>query len=242
MSEHSKSLIEPGDNDVRAPRRRRFRLQFSLATLMLFVTLVAWLVSQWTTSQKLKETTEKLQDATVELQKYRDELGYLTITDSNKVHAIGVLTPGSLKWQWRMYLPKNRQFKLHTICAGIPEDGVPTRGTSGMYGDIQSGEFLLDASVGKDQQARWVLKTCRDGRDDATISVSSWWIERDQWALTIEGVKPHKMESVAPGAPMVLLRLRAHQIEERKDGTWRSRAPDKPCDGVMIWIDEVTSQ
>ena len=51
-------------------------------------------------------------------------------------------------------------------------------------------------------------------------------------------VNPGRTQTFEPGEPIVLLRLRVHEIVEKTDdGMTSSRAPDDPCDGLMIWID-----
>jgi hypothetical protein len=132
--------------------RARRRLRFSLATLFLLFTMIVLLVAAWTASRRLDV-------ATTELQKYRDETGHLTISDRQQVYAIGVQVTGSLEWQWRVYLPEDRQFRLHLVTGEVPKTGAPGPGGAiGAYTPFhRSGEFLILAKVEKNARGSWVL-------------------------------------------------------------------------------------
>ena len=219
---------------------RRLRPRFSLATLILAATIVCLLVALWATWRRLKETRLELAWAQSELQKYRNELGYLTITDPNKVHAIGVRTPGRLQWRWRVYLPKNRGFRLHAVTGAVMKDRIPGPGRRmGRYSPIPSGEFLLHAYVDKDHDGQWLLFV-DEPRGTGSVSIpenEGPWVGGEA-EFTIEQVGPGTTQSFEPGAPVVLLRLRVHRIvEKRDDGTTSLRASEEPGDGLMIWIE-----
>jgi hypothetical protein len=220
---------------------RRLRPRFSLATLILAATIVCLLVALWATSRRLQETRLELALAQDELQKYRNELGYLTISDSNKVHAIGVRTPGRLRWRWRVYLPENRRFRLHTVTGGVPKDGIAAPGKrTGMSSTIQSGECLLHAYVERGHNGKWLLfvdKPSGSGSVSIPENEGRWVEEGLGWS--IQQIKPGSMQVFEPGRPAVLLRLRVHTIvEKHEDGRTSQRAPEEPCDGLMIWIEE----
>lgn len=220
---------------------RRLRLRFSLATLILVATIICVLVALWATSRRLEETRHQLASVQDELQKYRDELGYLTITDPNKVHAIGVRTPGRLQWRWRVWLPGNRRFRLHTATGGVPQDGISGFGEIVfMSSTIRSGEFLLHAYIEKDHKARWLLHVeVPSGGGSVFIPENEGpWVGGEA-GYNIEQVRPDRTHSFQPGAPAVLLRLRVLTIvEKHDDGSTSYRAPEEPCDGLMIWIEE----
>jgi hypothetical protein len=222
----------------------RLRPRFSLATLLLVATIVCVLVALWATWRRLQETRIELASAEDELQKYRDEMGYLTITDPNKVHAIGVRTPGRLQWRWRVYLPENRRFRLHTVTGAVPKDGIPgPGGRIGMSSTIQSGEILLHAYVERDHKGQWLLHV-DDASGGGSVSIpenNGPWVGGEA-GFTFEQVRPGNTQAFQAGAPVVLLRLRVHRIvEKQEDGTTSHRAPEEPCDGLMIWIEEATS-
>lgn len=209
-----------GSTDSRRPVRR---LQFSLATLLLFSALAVLLVALWTTSRRWK-------DDAAELQKFRDQVGELTISDPDKVHAIGVPTVGALKWQWRVYLPRSRRFRLYLVTGKVPKNGTsgPGKAVPSMYSPIRSGEFLLSASVQKNYRGDWVLGASAPDWNGSSPFQNEDWLNRG--GRTISQIGLGKTQSVDPGTPMVLVRLRVDQ---------GGRAPETPCDGLMIFIQEM---
>jgi hypothetical protein len=158
----------------------RRRLQFSLATLILLVTIAALVVALWTTSQRWKKDV-------AELQKLRDLVGELTISDPDKVHAIRVPSTGQLKWQWRVYLPAGRQFRLRLITGDVPRAGVPAPGKAvGMYGFLDcSGEFLLSANVEKNRRGTWVLAaSAPPSWDGSNPFPNDEWLSGGGWSIS----------------------------------------------------------
>jgi hypothetical protein len=165
-------------------------------------------------------------------------MGHLDISDPDKVHAIGLPMTGSAKWGWRVYLPKNRQFKLYSASGRIPSVG--TAG-SFMSTGLPLGEFLLYASVQKGGDGRWEVATGRAG-GGGVVGIAGSWPDEGRWS--IEGVRPEEPQTVEPGKPLVLLRLRAlEEVQKAADGTptaWS--APKGDSGGVMLWIQEVNSK
>ncbi len=180
--------------------------------------------------EKVVELTDLLHNAMGELQKYRSEAGHLTISHHNKVHAIGVQVTGSLEWKWRVYLPVSREFRLHLTTGEVPNAGAPGPGEAiGAYTPFhRSGEFPILAKVEKNHRGHWVLAVSTPDRKLSSPIQNDDWVERG--GRTVSEIKPGKTQPVAPGTPMVLLRLRVDQ---------GGNAPETPCDGLMISIQEI---
>ncbi|MHC4400798.1 MAG: LolA-like protein [Planctomycetota bacterium] len=169
-------------------------------------------------------------DATAELQKHRNEAGHLTLSDREEVHAICLRARGSLEWLWRVYLPESRDFRLHLITGSVPKTDVPGPGwATGAHTPIdRSGEFLILARVEERSRGTRMLAVTRPGRKLSSPIENEGWLKRGGW--TISGITPGKTQSVAPGTPMVLLRLRVDQ---------EGSSPETPCDGLLISIEEI---
>ena len=206
-------------SDSRPPRR----FQFSLATLFVVFTIAAVLIAGWAASRRLD-------DAAAEIQKYRNEVGQLTIADRQRVHAIGVRVTGRLEWKWRVYLPENRRFQLRLVTGGVPQRGTPEPGESlGSSMPFQgSGEFLVLAKVEKDYRGEWGLAANTPDFVVFSPIPSFDWLQRGGWGASEIG--PGGTNSVEPGQPMVLLRARIGQ------------QPPTPCDGLMVLIEEIEAK
>jgi hypothetical protein len=185
-------------------QRNGHRLRFSLATLLLSAVIAALFIALWTTGQRWKKDAR-------EVQKFRDQVGELTIADPNRVHVIRVPLAGSLKWAWRVYLPANREYRLHLATGDVPKDGLPGPGEAmQMYSPIHCpGEFLLSASVEKDYRGNWVLAANAPGWNGSNPFQNDDWLNRGGW--TTSEIELGKTHSVAPGMPIVLVRLCADQ-------------------------------
>jgi len=179
---------------------RRFRFQFSLRTLILAITLAALLVGLWTTSREVRQ-------ARIELAKYRRDVGYLEISDPNKACARAVRTAGSMNWEWRIYLPEERSFRLRVLSKDIPEKGIP-EGGRGTSTSLPSGEYLLKAVFQKNLLSGWAFSVSVPGKGESfgVGKEDTGWIGR--LATTWSSGVGEETVSVDPGAPLELLRLR----------------------------------
>jgi hypothetical protein len=197
-------------------------------------------------------TSYQLHQVRQEARRLRDELGYLTITDNRKLHAIGLASYEgftSKSWRWRVHIPAGRRFRVCYSYEDIPEEGVPTD----MYHffDTVDGEFIFSASAVRDPAGAWSL-AMGTRYDPVKYPQSRWeslkslgrslpipnaaWLE-DNLPMGWYSVGSRTTESVEIGEPLVMLRLR------RQKGTHVTQTNDpNPTDGIMIWIEEVNSR
>ncbi|MGD0088477.1 MAG: hypothetical protein ABSE73_01025 [Planctomycetota bacterium] len=100
-------LAQPnGVSVISAPAKPRWRLQFSLRTLVLLtITAGALLLfgMSYRETLALREETKRLRDA----------LGVLTITDSKKVHVVAGRTDEDKVWRWRVFCPVKSQLRVY---------------------------------------------------------------------------------------------------------------------------------
>jgi hypothetical protein len=211
---------------------RRLRVQFSLSTLILLFTIAALLVGLWTTSREVRE-------ARVELKKYRRDVGYLDLSDPNKVCARALRTAGNLRWEWRIYLPEKRRFRLCFLSKDIPEKGIPDRGP-GARTSLPSGEFLLKAVAEKNLISGWAFSVSSPGTA-ASFGIAE---EEGRWigrAPTWSSGVGEETLSADPGAPLELLRLRVPKSTTTKQGTLQTTdhsSSPQPSEGLLVWIEE----
>jgi hypothetical protein len=167
-------------------------------------------------------------------------MGYLHISDPDKVHARAVRTVGHLKWEWRVYLPENRRFRLNFLSQGIPEKAIPAQGCSSMS-SLPSGEFLLKAVLEKNLQAGWAFSVSFPG-SGVSFGIpeenARWIGQSPGWSSN--GV-PEEVVSLEPGAPLELLRLRVPNNPGKQGGALtidQSSFPQESA-GLLVWIEEV---
>lgn len=218
---------EPPREKKTAPRR--LPLRFSLGTLFLLVTLVALLTALWKTAREAWQLRD-------EVRKLRQECGYLTISEPNKMHAIRVPRLGTKRWAWRIYLPEKRAFRFNCSTHRIPSSGVDAPAISTTTMNTNSREFVLEAGLEKNREGQWRLLVSGSGTYfDTTID----WMARDA-GWTADGVMEGPTVSVEPGQPLVLMRARVMEVRN-ENGTVTRVPPVQPADGLMIWIEEVPS-
>ena len=132
------------------------RWKFSLRTMLLVGTVIVLAVSHLVTTRRLKVTTD-------EVQKLRQEVGYLDVADPRRIHAVQVPTLETMTWKWKPHLPPGRQYWLHTSTVDIPATGLPD---SGQWRLSSSEETItLTVALRKDHLNQWQLvATLRDPR------------------------------------------------------------------------------
>lgn len=222
------------------PRGVRRSLWITLVVLVI----VAVPVALWSAAEKLKE--------------YRAARGYLRISDPALVHAAAMPAQGPLHWRWRLYLPPGRNFVWHAACCGIRATGIPELpadrrdyqlplGSDLLPRDGGAGEYVLDVAIRKNATEGWLLALQnKTGTSSLALEPQdSLWIrlisnqDRDSpqdYGYSSAGLAERTTESVAPGEPLVLLRLRVDIARSRETGGVRQASSAAPCDGLVLWI------
>jgi hypothetical protein len=216
---------------------RSFRPRFSLVTALLVMALVACGLAIW----RMGRETVPLRE---EVRHLRDLTGRLTVDDPSRVHAVRAQSTEPDFWRWRVHVPSSKTFYLHISRAPVPKDGLPPRPFAAGGMPMRPAEYFIELKFlpaepenGKDKlTARFVWHSTDGytGGDTAELTEGQLdWIRNDKtgqrnatWPQTLL-----QTVSVGPGEPLVLLRYRAH----RADG----QLIDGPCDGLLVWIDEV---
>jgi hypothetical protein len=138
-----------------------FRPQYSLATLMLTVTLAAMLMSLGVTYRKYRAVVS-------EIETYQKEADDLEISDPALFHVRQMHSVGSFHWTWRIYVPEDKKYVLRAITENIPavnlypsyvsNDTQPFNRNSLPPAEsslvLPRGECILDASLEKNDQGK----------------------------------------------------------------------------------------
>jgi hypothetical protein len=99
--------------------RALLRPRISLRNLLLLMTCVALAVVWWQTKQRIGPMR-------ADIVRLRTELGYLTIDDPANVIAISTRTGEPAVWQWRIYLPPGRKYRIRCASGFLPDQQGPT--------------------------------------------------------------------------------------------------------------------
>jgi hypothetical protein len=218
--------VSPAENK---PTHKR-GLRFSLRGLILVSALVCAVVSHVRTSLELRRTKE-------EAKLLRNELGYLTITNTDHVHAIAVAADEAWarkQWKWKLHLPEGRRFDIHCKTTDLPSSDLPSDRVvlSGVTGDL-----TLSVSAVRSPKGEWqVVQQCDSGANLTSPISNATWLEKDESA-TFDQTGKDFTKSVAPGEPLVLLRVRVAKKVPVGGGMGVTMDP-KPTDGIMVWVKE----
>lgn len=231
MSEHEQVLPQP---------RMRPRISLLTAFLLTTIAAMALVVAQlWREVGPLRKEVFGL----------KQELGYLSVKNENKIYAIRVPGLQSDVYRYRIYLPENRKFKIKTRLFNIPgikpgqtrQEWLASLAGSGMSSTIEGGERTIDVSVVPDLEKKdqWLLKYRTIGKESGGTSGTTmpWMNDRRTWQVSGE-VAPGKQSEINPDDGVVLLALRQGAIKEFEGGGYSTTGPDetKNNPGLMLWI------
>jgi hypothetical protein len=184
-----------------------------------------------------------------EVFRLRQELGYLSIHDENKIYAIQVSGTDPDVRRYRVYIPTNGTFKvysrIHTIPArptGISQQAwfaELLKSRSGSTSSVEAGEFTIDVRVRQDPQTKdqWTLDHTIVGKGTGSVGSGMPWLsDRRLWSISGD-VSVGKQQEFNPSDGFVLFQLRQGTIKEFKGGYSTTGADEtKETPGVMLWI------
>jgi len=215
----------------------KFRVRFSLLTLLLASATICLAVSHWHTSRQLAT-------ARAQLRQLRDELGYVSIEDKSKFHAVALESGEPNTWQWRLFVPKGVRYQWKIACEDIPQDSPPSRagvtaGSNEPYWDADN-EVLVTARLREADEGNWTLSvTSKIGDSKHQMSGATLKIPREkiEWMSTVSAtdgrvIGSHGTDVRAADGPIILLQRRA--CEKQPNGSYQPSAGPRP--GFMVWL------
>ncbi len=212
-----------------APLSPRRRFQFSLATLLWLTTLAVCLAALWAMYRDLQKAESELQTARDEVQKYRGEMGYLEISDRNKIYARAIKTTTNDQWSWRFYLPQVERYQVLIATDRISTEGFPDQSAS--IGGISPGEHRLDAFWEPGHDDKWRLHDEFD-RDGNVMDCVMQPLNQN-YAPEANGVVGADQVIGDPGVPFELIRYLTFTTQAASGSEDRMER----CDGLMIWVE-----
>jgi len=217
--------------------RTKLRVRFSLLSFLLASAAICLAVSHWHTSWQLAT-------ARVELRKLRDELGYLSIEDRTKFHAVALESGTPNTWQWRLFVPKGARYQWNIACDEIPKNSPPSQtGMSAVsyepYWET-ANEVVVTARLREAGEGNWTLSvTSRIGDSKHQMSGATLKIPPDkiEWMSAVSSfdgqvIGSRGTEVCDADGPIILLQRRA--CEKQPNGSYQSS--DEPMPGFMVWL------
>lgn len=234
-------MQDEGSHRVGNGRSRRVR--FSLRTLLILFALCALTLGNALTASKLWRVQQ-------ELDALRDEMGYLTISRPDRLHAIPVPSIEGLNWRWRLHVPRDRKFALCWATTQVPVKGLPTpevtHYSTGDFSELPEGPFIFHFGVYPDPQGNcrieWRLPG--NGKSFPVREGTTDWLfdSTGSFGIGLEGGAPSKNANetryAKVGEPLVLLRLR----QDKKLAGGARTVEMTPTDGIIVWIDEAAGK
>jgi hypothetical protein len=246
---------------------RRFR--FSLLNLFFLTTSIAFGVGLYSahlryrkyvaeTSVVIATQEQKFVVLNAELQAMREEGGFLTITDKQKIHAIRLRNQQPLQegevWSYRVYLPPGQKYVVACQVKDLPTGNKepsfgskPNESTAGSGQTIYSvgtgllpGEYLLSVALGLGEQGQWQYRFQISGKDSTGKRVGSgmgsdiFLDSENDWpaksfSISTSGVIEQQLQH-DPKRTLVLLDHRGF------DGRSGGSSSDS-TEGIMLWIE-----
>ena len=218
---HETDDVESSDAAERqdvAPRRRRFRLQWSLQTLLLLTAAVA----VWVACFRLRQQIPRLEQEIDSLKRVAREL---IVEDEEQIAVVRLPQMWYDEMRWEMYLPEG-EYVMRLATRRIGEQGLPPAvGQTPVSGGRHRIE-LMRSNDGSGQEITILF-------DDRPVIEAE---ERPDWnpgSGFISGTAIGPCVQFPAQEPLVLSRWRF--LQRSKGG--RSVAPKGPTKGLMLWIE-----
>jgi len=231
-------VLSPGLDEIRMDKPPpKLRVRFSLLSFLLASATICLAVSHWHTSRQLAT-------ARVELRKLRDELGYLSIDDQAKFHAVAFESGTPNTWQWRLFVPKGARYQWNIACDEIPQDSPPARAgvTAVSYEPYweTANEVVVTARLREAEEGNWTLSvTSKIGDSKHQMSGATLKIPREkiEWMSKVSVYDGQVIGSKGTAVrdadgPIILLQRRA--CEKQPNGSYQPS--DEPMPGFIVWL------
>ncbi len=223
------------------PSPRRW-FQIRLGTVLLLMAIAALSIAQFGSMRRSLQLEAKNQELLAKNSQLKAEIGELEVVDPTKVAALRIRDLDELTWRWKVWLPQGN-WKMSVLTQGIPSLGIP--GGSSISGIAGGREIPVSATIRKGPNGNWQFRAfAADARIGNDLSESHRIVAPfvQPAPLISENVViagDKAPESFDPSQAVVLIRLRAQEIETVPGGGWRGKDDPQSSDGVMIWLERL---
>ncbi|WP_147274312.1 hypothetical protein [Bremerella cremea] len=245
------------ENEIAPVSPARWRLRFSILSLMLLLAVVGLAISNWQISQKLIEAKE-------EVAQLRRTHHLLAPADPAKIQVLLQETNLAGEWQWRIALPAGDSYEVACQVGSMPQQGFPSQAQNCV--SLPGGEeFLVTVRLQHAGEQKWettIVGTLihemgfafRRNRSLPIPDEDAWWMQYDRVQFPLaprgelfkhpnqfgdrvfyfknKGVFDVEQISFPSDKPVVLFEQRVLDYDEKGNPT----EAKNPSDGMMIWL------
>ena len=211
-----------------APRPKRWR--FSLATILLLLTIAALVVSHVRMSRQLAVRDAQVQVAQAEVEMLWKEVGYLDVTDKTKLHIVATPPHLDMVWRWKVFVPAAQPYQIHSLIKR--SSGGSATSTS----LLQAGASIVEYAIYKGPQGNWKgkLTVVYGGATASTGSPLPDWFDSIRTSrsglLHADGTHQYEVDR-----PVTLLDLTATPSSPDEAATDQ----DVPETTIKVWVEPV---
>ena len=214
-------------------------MKFSLLNLLLALTAIAVVVGLYSAQRENMESARRHASVVAELKadknllakenkSLRQELGCLTITQPEKIHAIKLRTDQPKTWSYRVYLPKGKNYYFGSQINSLPLSNKPPLVNNPLSPNVvgsitnrgrgigvHSGEYIATLTVRKIEDEWGYQMSVRKAGDADGGSSTGLGIETGNgiWPTTDNAIGTmgvfNQTEISVENSPLVLLNFRA---------------------------------
>ncbi|MCO6044501.1 hypothetical protein NG895_11350 [Aeoliella sp. ICT_H6.2] len=204
-------------------RHARFSLRTLLLATVFLAMALAIVVLSW-----------ELIPLRAEVQRLRDEAGYLTIEDPTKLHAIRLESESPLVWRWKVWVPAGPG----KVWMGAKVGDIPAADQMQVLGGVgtlrhDAQELIVTVAVFQDLDEKWKLSVRFGGsQSKRVLTEEQLSAMRDQSSSFGSGVGANTQVCDDEG-PLVLLRRRFIPKGVNVEGGEYLKTSGS---GILVWI------
>ena len=209
------------------PRKRRFRLQWSLTTMLLLMVVVAGWVPYFCFRQEISRIEQRIAVM-------RPMARELIVEDPTQVAVVHLPPLWYDEHRWAIHLPEG-EYRMKLATREVDEEGFPAAVKQTPLG---GGEYRIELLQSKVEDCRKMTITVDDRRSHRVIEP----IEKPGWppshGSSSSGLLGNCTQ-MPSNEPIVLFRRR-YMVPTATGGG--GRTPQGPSEGLMLWIEPVTEK
>ncbi len=225
---HETNHVEPSEAAERryaSPRKRRFRLQWSLQTLLLLTAAVA----VWVAYVPLRQQIRRLER---EIDAMQEMAGELIVEDSEQIAVVMLPQMWYDESRWEIYLPEGEYvMRLATRRIDTRTREIDKKGLAHVVGEspISAGRHRIELLRSEDGRGQEITVLFDDRPVIEAEEAADW----DPGCGSVGGSPIGRCAERPADEPLVLF----HRRFQKRLKNGGSTSPKGPTEGLMLWIE-----